>query len=142
MVDRQKIEAILTRRFPGSAPHVVAAAANAIMGIEDEWEEIIDADHYLGCRSAASCREACDLARELDDCLEFRLFRRRQSAGDGIPATPEVASPMPISSTPTVSIVPIRRSTGGSRKSVARSDTIGNRVQRSSASRAISIGRV
>ena len=92
MVDRQKIEAILTRRFPGSTPHVVAAAANAIMGIEDEWEEIIDADHYLGCHSAASCRETCYLARELDDCLEFRLLRRRHAAADGIPAGSDMAS--------------------------------------------------
>ena len=99
-MDRQKVEAILTRRFPGSAPQLVAAAANAIMGIEDEWEEIIDADHYLGCHSAAACRETCCLARELDDCLEFRLFRRRRRAGDGIPSTTGAASGLRDASAP------------------------------------------
>ena len=77
MVDRQKIEAILRRRFPGSTTHVVAAAANAIMGLDDEWEEIVDQTHYLGCHAAAPCREACYLATALEDGSEFRLFRRR-----------------------------------------------------------------
>jgi len=40
MVDRQKIETILRRRFPGSDLGQVAAAANAIMGLHDEWEEV------------------------------------------------------------------------------------------------------
>ena len=79
MVDRQKVEAILTRRFPGSTTHVIAAAANAIMGLDDEWEEIVDQEHYRGCHSAAPCREACYLAKELAYSSEFRLFRRRES---------------------------------------------------------------
>ena len=33
MLDRQKVEAILTRRFPGATDQQVAAAANAIMGL-------------------------------------------------------------------------------------------------------------
>jgi hypothetical protein len=40
MVDRQKVETILRRRFPGSNAAQVAAAANAIMGLGDEWEEV------------------------------------------------------------------------------------------------------
>lgn len=40
MVDREKIIAVLRRRFPGAASDQVAAAANAIVGLEDEWEEI------------------------------------------------------------------------------------------------------
>jgi hypothetical protein len=35
MLDRQKIETILSRRFPGSRRDQLAAAANAIMGLED-----------------------------------------------------------------------------------------------------------
>ena len=65
MLDRQKIEAILTRRFPGAARAAVAAAANAIMGLDDEWEEEeVDISH---------------LAREFDRGAEFRFFRRRES---------------------------------------------------------------
>ena len=39
MLDRQKLEAILSRRFPGSPRDQLAAAANAIMGLA-EWEEV------------------------------------------------------------------------------------------------------
>jgi len=35
MIDRQKLESILTNRFPGTAAVEVAAAANAIMGLAD-----------------------------------------------------------------------------------------------------------
>ena len=78
MVDRQKVETILARRFPGASHHQVAAAANAIMGLDEEWEEIVDQDHYRGCHSSAACRDACYLARELERSTEFRLLRRRE----------------------------------------------------------------
>jgi hypothetical protein len=61
MVDRQKLEAILTRRFPGSTPPQIAAAANAIMGLEDEWDEV----------------DGRPIAREAEDGTEFKLLRRR-----------------------------------------------------------------
>ena len=40
MLDRQKVEAILSRRFPGATRDQVAAAANAIMGLSKEPEEV------------------------------------------------------------------------------------------------------
>ena len=36
MIDRQQLEAILGRRFPGAPIEQIAAAANAIMGLERE----------------------------------------------------------------------------------------------------------
>ena len=64
MLDRQKIETILTRRFPGATHATIAAATNAIMGLDDEWqEENVDISH---------------LAREFNRGAEFRLFRRRE----------------------------------------------------------------
>ena len=69
MLDRQKIETILTRRFPGATPQQVAAAANGIMGLGDEWEEIpADGDIRLG-------------SGDPDAGAEFRYFRRRDGAG-------------------------------------------------------------
>jgi hypothetical protein len=59
MLDREKVEAILMRRFPGAAAGAIAAAANGIMGLEDEWEEI------------GAARES----RAHDG--EIRVFRRR-----------------------------------------------------------------
>lgn len=68
MLDRQKVETILFRRFPGSSHDQVAAAANAIMGLSDEWEEVAgDPAHVI------------HLAHEADEGLEVRLFRRREA---------------------------------------------------------------
>ena len=67
MLDRQKVEAILSRRFPDATRAQIAAAANAIMGMDDEWEEL--PGHRIG-----------DVAREADRGAELRLFRRRESS--------------------------------------------------------------
>jgi hypothetical protein len=76
MIDRQNLEALLTRRFPGATASQIAAAANAIMGLEDEWEEVGN-DEDFGYQSAAACTDVCALAREADAWTEFRLLRRR-----------------------------------------------------------------
>ena len=39
MRDRQKIETLLARRFPGSTPGQIAAAANAIMGLDESSDK-------------------------------------------------------------------------------------------------------
>ncbi len=77
MLDRHKVETVLNRRFPGSAHHQVAAATNAIMGLSDEWEEVLHADHEFGYHYSTKCGGVCYLAREVEDGAEFRLFRRR-----------------------------------------------------------------
>lgn len=63
MIDRQKVETILCRRFPGAKWDQIAAAANAIMGLGNEWQEV-------------ECRDPSSLTRELEDGAEIRLFRR------------------------------------------------------------------
>jgi hypothetical protein len=68
MLDREKIVAVLTRRFPGSASEQIAAAANAIVGLEDEWVEV--ARPHDGWPRL--CRHGCYLA----DGGEVRVFRR------------------------------------------------------------------
>jgi len=68
MIDRQKLETVLGRRFPNARPDQIAAAANAIMGLEDEWEEV--------------SVESCSLAREAQAGIEFRVLRRRAMACD------------------------------------------------------------
>ncbi len=62
MLDRQKLETLLAKRFPGSTPGQIAAAANAIMGLDDEWEDI-PADS--------------ELIRRESTATEFRVLRRR-----------------------------------------------------------------
>ena len=77
MVDREKVLAVLTKRFPGSKPEQVAAAANAIVGLEDEWEEVTDREDQLGYNYSASCSDICYLAQQVERGDSFRLFRRR-----------------------------------------------------------------
>ena len=87
MLDRQKIEAILARRFPGAAHQQVAAAANAIMGLSEEWEEIVNRNQNYAHYASTPCSDACYLARELEHGAEFRLFRRREISADHEEAT-------------------------------------------------------
>ena len=72
------MEAILTRRFPGSAADTIAAAANAIMGLRDDWEEVLHEDEQFGYHYSNRCSDICYLTREAEDGVEFRLFRRRE----------------------------------------------------------------
>jgi len=61
MFDRQKLEALLARRFPGAKIDQIASAVNAIMGLDDEWEEVAD----------------FDLPRIPQSAQEIRVLRRR-----------------------------------------------------------------
>jgi hypothetical protein len=76
MIDRQKLETVLARRFPGATGPQIAAAANAIMGLEDEWEEVGSYDD-VGYNFSNRCVDTCALAREADAGTEFRVLRRR-----------------------------------------------------------------
>jgi hypothetical protein len=76
MIDRQKLETLLSRRFPGSRRDQIAAAANAIMGLEDEWEELSQEQDF-GYNYSVQCADICVLAREAEAGTEFRVLRRR-----------------------------------------------------------------
>jgi hypothetical protein len=78
MLDRQKLETILARRFPGSTRQQLAAAANAVMGLADEWEEVLHDERQFGDHFSSECGNVCYLAREAEHGAEFRLFRRRE----------------------------------------------------------------
>lgn len=75
MIDRQKLETVLCRRFPGATRDQVAAAANAIMGLDDEWEELGDQD--FGYYHSGRCGDICALAGKAEAGTEFRVLRRR-----------------------------------------------------------------
>ena len=71
MLDREKVVAVLKRRFPGSAIEQVAAAANAIVGLDDEWLEVPLPEES----GEPLCRDGCQLKRLLRDG-QVKLFRR------------------------------------------------------------------
>jgi hypothetical protein len=79
MLDRQKVETILGRRFQGATRDQVAAAANAIMGLSDEWKEVLHDDDRLGYHFSNECGRACYLADEDPHGVEFRLFTRSEA---------------------------------------------------------------
>ena len=64
MLDRQKVETILVRRFPGATRDQVAVSANGIMGLDEEWEEV-------------QCHDLNALAVQRAEGVEFRVLRRR-----------------------------------------------------------------
>jgi hypothetical protein len=79
MVDREKVLAVLMRRFPGAPPDQVAAAANAIVGLDDEWEDVTSREDQLGYHYSPNCTDICYLAQQAERGDVFRIFRRRAS---------------------------------------------------------------
>jgi hypothetical protein len=66
MVDREKVLAVLRRRFPGASDKDTAAAANAIVGLDEEWREV-------------DCTDLHELMDRLRSGHEFRLLERDPS---------------------------------------------------------------
>lgn len=77
MVDREKVLTVLAKRFPGATPAQMAATANAIVGLDDEWEEVTSREKDLGYHSSPRCSRICFLAHQVDQGDTFRLLRRR-----------------------------------------------------------------
>ena len=75
MVDREKVVAVLKRRFPGAAAEQVAAATNAIVGLDDEWVELSTALDRDGERAVA-CSRSCYLADAARRGSPFKVFKR------------------------------------------------------------------
>ena len=67
MLDRQKLETILLRRFPGATREQIAASANAIMGLGEEWVDV-------------QCHDLQTLAAQIAEGEEFRILRRQAAA--------------------------------------------------------------
>ena len=66
MIDREKVLAVLRRRFPGASDIDRAAAANAIVGLDDEWREV-------------ECTDLRELVERLREGRELRLLERLES---------------------------------------------------------------
>lgn len=72
MVDREKVIVVLRRRFPAARPEEIAAAANAIVGLEPEYSAIDVAElHRLECLAGRESFDAADVATG-----RLRLYRR------------------------------------------------------------------
>jgi len=75
MVNRDKVLSVLDKRFPGASRQQVAWAANAIIGLDDDWEVV--AWNEAEIEGSDSCGERCDVADRICDWTEFRIFQKR-----------------------------------------------------------------
>lgn len=73
MIDREKVLTVLRRRFPGAPAADLAAAANAIVGLPDEWDDVTESEPALLARIYGA--DLVGTPPSADG--EFRLFRRR-----------------------------------------------------------------
>jgi hypothetical protein len=77
MVDRDKVLSVLHKRFPEASRQQVAWAANAIVGLDDEWEVVEWNAPEIECSDSVSGGHRCNLADRLLDGPEFRMFQKR-----------------------------------------------------------------
>jgi hypothetical protein len=76
MVDRRKLETILTRRFANARREDVRAAADAIIGIADGWQELLHPDREFRYHDGSCCAD--QHATDGSD-IEFRILQRRRT---------------------------------------------------------------
>jgi hypothetical protein len=72
VIDREKVLAVLHKRFPGARGSDIAAAANAIVGLGDEWEEVTEWPDPASFGVGRSTDPEAHLPSG-----EYRLFHRR-----------------------------------------------------------------
>lgn len=77
MVDRDKVLSVLHKRFPEASRQQVAWAANAIVGLDDEWEVVAWNEPEIECSDSVSGGQRCYLADRILDGTEFRMFQKR-----------------------------------------------------------------
>ncbi len=80
MIDREKVLAVLHKRFPHSSVEDRAAAANAIVGLGDEWEDVTARQPELKYCAAVHCADCCFIADQRLQGHELRILMRAPAA--------------------------------------------------------------
>ena len=75
MVDRDKVLSVLHQRFPAASRQQVARAANAIVGLGDDWEEVAWDDPEVACAGPIPAGERRFLADGVRQGTEFHIFQ-------------------------------------------------------------------
>jgi hypothetical protein len=77
MIDRDKVLTVLRRRFPGASDQDVAEAANAIVGLDDEWDDVTDREPDLLAHLTHACGPGCCVDGDPREATDYRLLVRR-----------------------------------------------------------------
>jgi hypothetical protein len=76
MIDREKVLAVLQKRFPGSSLEERAAAANAIVGLTDEWVDVTARQPAMSHCASVQGAERCFIADQREQGFELRILMR------------------------------------------------------------------
>jgi hypothetical protein len=76
MIDREKVLAVLHKRFPGSTLEERAAAANAIVGLDDEWEDVTARQPPCDLCASVQCAESCFIADQRQQGYAVRILMK------------------------------------------------------------------
>lgn len=76
IVDREKVLAVLHKRFPDASVEQTAAAANAIVGIGADWREIEAFENELLPHLPVDCPDPDCLVARLRAGGQFKLLER------------------------------------------------------------------
>jgi hypothetical protein len=77
MIDREKVIAILRKRFAGAPSDEIAAAANAIVGLRDEWREVENFEGQVECHlGSCKCEDPNWFISQIVQGRRFRLFEQ------------------------------------------------------------------
>jgi hypothetical protein len=77
MIDREKVLAVLRKRFAGAPAEQIAAAANAIVGLSEEWHEVSGFEQTLLRHAGESpCDDPACFIERLRHGGQFKLLER------------------------------------------------------------------
>lgn len=82
MVEREHVLTVLRKRFPNATAGEIAAAANAIAALPDEWQEVPVAELPCGDEFPAQRSDTCDPAEQSPEGVPVRVFRRRSTKAE------------------------------------------------------------
>jgi len=77
MIDREKVLAVLQKRFPGRQPTRWRRRRTRLSGWADEWLDVTARQPDLNYCASVHCAETCFIADQRQLGFEFRILMKR-----------------------------------------------------------------